>query len=133
MTLHPSVYDSLLGKKIREHNVDCWLINTGWSGGPYGIGKRMDINHTRAMLKAALAGELDSIPVREDPVFKLHVPTSCPGIADEVLHPESTWSDKTAYKTKAHELALAFRENFRQFEDMVSDEVNSAGPLGQVK
>ena len=130
MTLHPSVYDALLGKKIREHNVDCWLINTGWSGGPYGLGKRMDINHTRAMLKAALTGELDNAPMREDPVFRLHVPTSCPGIDDEVLHPESTWTDKAAYKTKAYELAVAFRENFRQFEDMVSDQVKNAGPLG---
>ncbi len=128
MTLHPSVYDALLGKKVREHNVDCWLINTGWSGGPYGIGERMDINHTRAMLNAALSGELNDAAMREDPVFKLHVPLSCPGIADEVLHPESTWSDKAAYRAKVNELALAFRENFRQFEDMVSDEVKNAGP-----
>jgi phosphoenolpyruvate carboxykinase (ATP) len=129
MTLHPSVYDSLLGKKMREHHVNCWLINTGWSGGPYGIGERMDINHTRAMLNAALAGELDDVAMREDPVFKVHVPMSCPGVDDDVLHPESTCSDKKSYKAKAHELALAFRENFRQFEDMVSDDVKNAGPV----
>ena len=131
MTLHPSVYDSMLGKKIREHNASCWLVNTGWSGGPYGVGKRMDISHTRAMIDAALSGALDVIPTRVDPVFKLHVPTSCPGVADEVLHPESTWPDKAAYTAKAQELALAFRENFRQFEDMVSDDVKNSGPEAQ--
>ena len=129
MTLHPSVYDTLLGKKIREHKVDCWLINTGWSGGPYGIGERMDINHTRAMLKAALSGELDEVAMHQDPVFKVMTPETCPGVSDEVLRPENTWSDQTAYQAKARELALAFRENFRQFEDMVSDEVKNAGPL----
>jgi phosphoenolpyruvate carboxykinase (ATP) len=129
MTLHPGVYDTLLGNKIREHKVDCWLINTGWSGGPYGIGERMDINHTRAMLKAALSGELDEVAMHQDPVFRVMIPETCPGVPDEVLRPESTWSDQKAYQEKAHELALAFRENFRQFEDMVSDEVKNAGPL----
>ena len=128
MTLHPSVYDALLGKKIREHNVDCWLLNTGWSGGPYGIGERMDINHTRAMLNAALSGELDKVNMHEDPVFGVLVPETCPGVSDDVLRPESTWSDKAAYQTKACELARAFRENFMQFEDMVSEEVKNAGP-----
>ncbi|MGD2160255.1 MAG: phosphoenolpyruvate carboxykinase (ATP), partial [Gammaproteobacteria bacterium] len=128
MTLHPRVYDALLGKKIREHKVDCWLINTGWSGGPYGIGERMDINYTRTMLGAALSGQLNNVAMREDPVFRLLVPKTCPGIADEILHPESTWSDKALYETRAQELALAFRENFRQFEDMVSNDVKNAGP-----
>lgn len=128
MTLHPSVYDALLGKKIREHNVDCWLLNTGWSGGPYGIGERMDINHTRAMLKAALSGELDKVSMHEDPVFNVMVPETCPGVSDDVLRPESTWSDKAAYQTKACELVRAFRENFRQFEGMVSEQVKNAGP-----
>lgn len=128
MTLYPSVYDGLLGNKIRKHNVDCWLVNTGWSGGPYGIGERMDINHTRTMLKAALSGALNNVAMREDPVFRLQVPETCPGIADEVLHQESTWPDKALYKTRAQELALAFRENFRQFEDMVSSDVISASP-----
>ena len=94
MTLHPSVYDTLLGKKIREHKVDCWLINTGWSGGPYGVGERMDINHTRAMLKAALSGELDEVAMHQDPVFKVMIPETCPGVPDEVLRPENTWSDQ---------------------------------------
>ena len=128
MTLHPSVYDAMLGNKIRKHNTRCWLINTGWSGGHYGVGKRMDINDTRAMIKAALSGALDSVAMRVDPVFRLHVPTSCPGVADEVLHPESTWPDKAAYKAKAQELATAFRKNFVQFEGMVSNDVKSAGP-----
>ncbi len=128
MTLHPSVYDALLGKKIREHNVDCWLLNTGWSGGPYGIGERMDINHTRAMLNAALSGELDDVDMREDPVFNLMIPKTCPGIPEDVLRPESTWSDKAAYQVKARELAQAFKENFNQFESMVSEQVRNAGP-----
>jgi len=128
MTLHPSVYDALLGKKIREHDVDCWLLNTGWSGGPYGIGERMDINHTRAMLNAALSGELDQVSMHEDPVFGVMVPETCPGVSTEVLRPESTWSDKAAYQAKACELARAFKENFMQFEDMVSEEVKNAGP-----
>jgi phosphoenolpyruvate carboxykinase (ATP) len=128
MTLHPSVYDGLLGNKIRKHNVDCWLVNTGWSGGPYGIGERIDINHTRTMLKAALSGALNNVAMREDPVFRLQVPESCPGIADEVLHPESTWPDKALYKARAQELALAFRKNFKQFDDMVSNDVKNAGP-----
>ena len=128
MTLHPSVYDALLGKKIREHNVDCWLLNTGWSGGPYGVGERMDINHTRAMLNAALSGELDKVNMHEDPVFGVLVPETCPGVSDDVLRPESTWSDKAAYQAKVRELARAFRENFMQFEDMVSEEVKNAGP-----
>jgi phosphoenolpyruvate carboxykinase (ATP) len=129
MTLHPSVYDNLLGKKIREYNVNCWLINTGWSGGPYGVGERMDISHTRAMLNAAISGELDDVAMREDPVFKLQVPMSCPGVADDVLHPESTWADKDAYNARAQELAQSFGENFKQFEGMVSDDVKNAGPV----
>ena len=128
MTLHPSVYDALLGKKIREHNVTCWLLNTGWSGGPYGVGERMDINHTRAMLNAAISGELDDVAMHEDPVFNLMIPQTCPGIPEDVLRPESTWSDKAAYQAKARELAQAFRDNFSQFESMVSDQVKNAGP-----
>lgn len=128
LTLRPSVYGDLLGNKIRQHGVHCWLINTGWSGGPYGVGERMDIDHTRAMLNAALNGELDSVPMQADPVFKVLVPEHCPGVPDEVLRPENTWEDKAAYQAKAHELAQAFQDNFSQFADLVPDSVRRAGP-----
>jgi phosphoenolpyruvate carboxykinase (ATP) len=128
MSLDPSVYSDLLGRKIQEHDVRCWLINTGWSGGPYGIGKRMDIHHTRAMLRAALNGDLDDAPTTEDPVFGIQVPQCCPGVPDEVLQPISTWLDPEAYRAKAQELAHAFHENFRQFENQAPEAVKAAGP-----
>lgn len=128
MTLHPGVYGSLLGEKIRKYHVNCWLINTGWSGGPYGVGERMDIDYSRAMLNAALSGELDKLSMHEDPIFKVAVPDHCPGVPDEVLRPENTWPDKAAYQKKARELAKAFQQNFKQFEDKVSEGVKNAGP-----
>ncbi|MFC1603378.1 phosphoenolpyruvate carboxykinase (ATP), partial [Pseudomonadota bacterium] len=128
MALHPSVYGRLLGDKIKKHDVRCWLINTGWSGGPYGVGKRMDISLTRAMLKAALSGDLNDVAVVEDPIFGLPVPESCPGVPSDVLHPANTWEDKAAYEKKAKQLAKAFHENFVEYADMVSPEVNAAGP-----
>jgi phosphoenolpyruvate carboxykinase (ATP) len=129
MTLQPGVYDVLLGEKIRKHKVSCWLINTGWTGGPYGVGKRMDIDHTRAMLNAALSGALDDVPMQEDPIFRVLVPESCPGVPTEVLRPENTWNDKSAYQAKAMELAAAFAKNFKKFADMVSEEIREAGPV----
>ncbi len=128
MALHPSVYGRLLGDKIKRHDVRCWLINTGWSGGPYGVGKRMDISLTRAMLNAALSGDLDDATVVADPFFGLPVPETCPGVPSDLLHPANTWEDKAAYAAKAKELARAFHENFAEYTDMVSPEVNAAGP-----
>jgi len=128
MALHPSVYADLLGKKIAEHKVNCWLVNTGWSGGPYGVGSRMKISHTRAMLKAALEGKLDNVETVEDPVFRVHVPKSVPGVPDEVLTPKKTWSDKAAYDAKAKELANRFRENFQKYESSAGDDIKSANP-----
>jgi phosphoenolpyruvate carboxykinase (ATP) len=128
MPLHPSVYARLLGEKIRRHKVNCWLINTGWTGGPYGVGTRMDITHTRAMLNNALDGKLNDVPYREHPIFRIGIPQQCPGVPEEVLNPENTWTDKSAYEAKARELASYFHENFRQFADEVSDEIRSAGP-----
>lgn len=128
MSLEPGVYGELLGKKLEEHDVNCWLINTGWSGGPYGVGERMDINLTRTLLNAALSGELAKVPLKEDPIFGLQIPESCEGVDSDVLHPANTWEDKAAYETKARELAKAFRENFKDFESMVSAEVIAAGP-----
>jgi len=128
MVLHPSVYANLLGKKIEEHKVDCWLLNTGWTGGPYGTGSRMKIAYTRSMLNAALNGELGKIETKEDPIFGLNVPVSCPGVPSEVLDPKNTWKDKDAYDVTAKKLAQMFHENFRQFEADVTDKIKNAGP-----
>lgn len=128
MPLHPGIYAKLLGEKIKRHHVNCWLINTGWTGGPYGTGNRMDITHTRAMLNNALEGRLNDVPYRQHPIFKLEVPQQCPGVPESVLNPENTWSDQAAYKSKARELASYFHENFKQFSDAVSAEVQAAGP-----
>ncbi len=129
MALHPSVYADLLGAKINEHQVSCWLLNTGWSGGSYGVGKRMKISHTRSMLNAALRGDLDTVTLRVDPVFGLNIPISCPDVPAEVLDPASTWADKSAYTQKAQQLAAAFHANFAQFAEYVSADVRAAGPL----
>ncbi len=129
MPLHQSFYGKLLGEKIRQHNVRCWLINTGWSGGPYGVGQRMDIHHTRAMLNAALHGELDDVPMEIDPIFQVAVPKHCPGIPDEVLQPSSTWQDADDYQVKAREVALLFQENFSKIADEVDPDIRNAGPV----
>ncbi len=128
MALHPSVYAKLLGEKIAQHKTSCWLINTGWSGGPYGVGKRMDIHHTRAMLNAALAGELDDVEYREHPVFRVSVPQACPHVPAEILDARGTWSDQGAYDDKARELAQAFQANFDEYREMVPEQVADAGP-----
>ena len=128
MSLHPHVYADLLGQKMRQHGVSCWLVNTGWTGGPYGVGHRMDIDHTRAILNAALDGALDDVPLRTDPIFGLHVPTRCPGVPDDILDPATTWPDQAAYRAKAEELAKSFHANFAQFADAVSDEICQAAP-----
>jgi phosphoenolpyruvate carboxykinase (ATP) len=128
MPRHPGVYADMLGERLDRYEVPVWLINTGWSGGPYGVGKRMDIHHTRALLRSALNGELDDVPMTEDPIFRIHVPEYCPGIPDEVLQPINTWVDKEAYRAKALELAHAFHENFKQFENYAAEEVKAAAP-----
>jgi phosphoenolpyruvate carboxykinase (ATP) len=128
LALKPTVYSRLLGEKVTQHNVRCWLINTGWTGGPYGVGSRISIAHTRALVEAALDGKLDDAPLREDPNFGLMVPTAAPEVPKEILDPESTWADKAAYQQKARELAGRFHENFRQFEGEAPPEVCAAGP-----
>jgi phosphoenolpyruvate carboxykinase (ATP) len=128
MAQHPRVYAKLLGKKIAEHNVDCWLINTGWTGGPYGVGERMKIGYTRAMVHAALDGSLIDLDFAEDPIFGIAVPMSCPNVPDEVLIPKNTWNDRTAYDEQAQKLAYMFSENFQQFADVASQDIKVAGP-----
>ena len=128
MPRHPSVYGDLLGRKIVEHGVTCWLVNTGWTGGPYGVGERMSIRHTRALLDAALRGRLDDVPFENDPRFGLSVPTACPGVPAEILSPRATWADKKAYDAAADDLVARFNRNFIQFEDGVTAAVRAAGP-----
>ncbi|HEX8230336.1 MAG TPA: phosphoenolpyruvate carboxykinase [Chloroflexia bacterium] len=128
LPLPPMTYARLLGEKIRQHGADVWLVNTGWSGGAYGKGKRMSIAHTRAMVSAALDGSLAQVPTVTDPIFGLQVPTSCPGVPSEVLTPRNTWQDKDAYDQAARNLAQRFKDNFNKFADQVTDEVRNAGP-----
>jgi phosphoenolpyruvate carboxykinase (ATP) len=125
---HPSVYAEMLGAKIQAHGSRVWLVNTGWSGGGYGVGKRMSIAHTRAMVRAALSGALDTVATQEDPRFGLHVPTAIPGVPSQVLAPRSTWADPSAYDAAAEKLESMFRENFSKFAGHVAEEVRKAGP-----
>ncbi len=127
---HPGVYATMLGEKLREHGARVWLVNTGWTGGGYGTGSRMKLQHTRAMVRAALAGLLDSVETRTDPVFGLAVPRDVPHVPSEVLDPRSTWADGAAYDAAASKLAGMFRENFAKYADGVADEVKKAGPTG---
>lgn len=129
MAHHPTVYSRLLGEKIASHGVNCWLVNTGWSGGPYGVGSRMKIAYTRAMVHAALNGKLHNVEYVTDPIFGVQVPTSCPDVPGEILIPRNTWTDEAAYDQQARKLAEMFHNNFNQFADQASDEVKAAGPL----
>lgn len=128
LPLHPSAYAGLLAKKMKQHNTDVWLVNTGWTGGPYGTGHRMDLPYTRAMIRAALSGTLADTPTEPDPIFGVHVPTRCPDVPDEVLRPRNTWEDKEAYDRQAKKLASMFHEHFEQFADRVDQDVLDAGP-----
>src|SRR5713226_9011369 len=127
LPLQPGEYANLLRERIEEYNVRCYLINTGWTGGPYGIGKRININYTRAMVRAAISGALDDREMYTDPVFGLHSPTSCSGVPGEVLIPRNTWADKEAFDRQAADLAARFKKNFTQFT-LVGDDVRNAGP-----
>ncbi len=127
LALPPAVYSDLLAKKMRHHDTKCWLVNTGWSGGGFGVGTRMKIAYSRAMVNAALEGKLDRVKYVKDPIFGLDVPAECPGVPADVLSPRNTWSDKAAYDKKARELVALFEKNFAQFEQAVSAEVRAAG------
>ena len=125
---HPTKYAEMLGKLIEEHGSDVWLVNTGWTGGAYGVGKRMKLGHTRAMVHALLRGDLSHAGMETDPVFGLSVPTHVAGVPDDVLKPRATWPDKAAYDEQAKKLASMFRENFGRFEKFVPESVKNAGP-----
>ncbi|MET0012689.1 MAG: phosphoenolpyruvate carboxykinase [Sedimenticola sp.] len=129
MPLHPRRYAELLGERISRHNARVWLVNTGWSGGGYGVGKRIAIPHTRAMVNAVLDGFLDDVQTWRDPVFGFEVPESCPGVPSEVLRPRETWSDPAAYDAQAVKLAGMFNENFRNYTDDVPGVIRDAGPI----
>ena len=129
LPLHPRRYAELLGEKIDQHKVNVWFINTGWSGGPYGEGARMAINHTRAIINAALDGKLNDVATETDPVFGFEVPTECPGVPTAVLDPRNTWADPSAYDTQARKLAGLFQENFTMYAEDVPETVRAAGPL----
>ncbi len=128
LPLPATTYSTMLSEKTRQYEARCYLVNTGWSGGPYGVGERIDITATRAIIRAAINGELDNVETHEDPFFRLHVPTEVPGVPTEILDPKETWTDKEAYNEQAEKLAGLFRENFQKFEAEVSDEVREAGP-----
>jgi len=128
MMLRPSVYGNLLMERIKQHGCHVWLINTGWSGGGYGVGSRMQIQYSRAMLHAALDGQLDKVQYVTDPVFGLQVPVKCPGVPDTVMIPRNAWKDKDAYDAMAKKLAGMFVERFKKYETLVSDGVKAAAP-----
>lgn len=128
MVWDPNVYAKLLGDRIATHSSRVWLVNTGWTGGPYGVGSRMKIAYTRAMITAALTGALDDVGYEVDPIFNLEVPTTCPHVPCEVLNPKNTWSDAAAYDAQAKKLAEMFKDNFKKFEKTASPAVKAAGP-----
>lgn len=127
LPLHPGRYAKMLGNKIEEHRTRVYLVNTGWTGGPYGLGERVDLRYTRAMVSAALSHELEDASFSEHPIFKVEIPDSCPNVPSELLNPRNTWADERNYDEKARELARRFEQNFRKFDDVAS-EISEAGP-----
>jgi len=128
LPLPPSRYANMLGDRIAKHKSRVWLVNTGWTGGPFGVGKRMKIAYTRAMIRALLSGALDGAAYQKHPIFNLDMPTSCPGVPADVLNPRNTWADAAAYDEQARKLAKMFRDNFETFAASVSEAVREAGP-----
>lgn len=132
LPLHPTKYAEMLGEKMKKHNVNIWLINTGWSGGEYGVGARIKLPYTRAMITAALNGELENVEYKEHEIFGLMMPTSCPGVPSEILDPKNTWEDKAGYDSKASQLAETFVKNFAQFSENANEEIMNAAPRTRV-
>lgn len=129
MPLHPTVYAEMLSKKMQEANTNVWLINTGWSGGPYGVGSRIKLKYTRAMITAILEGKLDDVAFEQHPIFGLFMPKECPNVPEEILDPMNTWLQKGAYVSKAIQLAHSFHLNFEKFANQASDSIIEGGPL----
>jgi phosphoenolpyruvate carboxykinase (ATP) len=128
LPLHPGVYARMLGERIARHQVKCWLVSTGWTGGPYGEGHRIRLGHTRALIHGALEGKLTDVPTRPDPVFGFRVPCTAPGVPAEELDPRGTWADPARFDAQAGRLAAMFQENFARYADQVDDRVRQAGP-----
>ncbi len=128
LPLHPTEYASLLGKKLRNSKINVWLLNTGYTGGPYGVGKRMSLKHTRSLITEALSGDLYKVDYETHPVFGLAMPKTCPNVPSEILNPRNTWSNKANYDAKANELALAFIKNFEKFAAKSEEEILKAAP-----
>lgn len=128
MPLHPTRYAEMLSAKMKEANVNVWLVNTGWTGGPYGVGSRMKLRYTREMISSALEGKLENVSYEEHPIFGLSMPTECENVPSEVLNPRNTWKDKDAYDSKATELANSFQKNFSKFEQQANEEIMSGAP-----
>jgi len=128
LPLAPGRYATMLGERIRRHGARVWLVNTGWTGGRYGVGRRVAIAHTRAMIRAALSGALDQASYRRDPIFNLDVPVTVPGVPDALLTPRSTWADEEAYDRQAQIVAKMFAANFQRFAGEVAPTVLAAGP-----
>ncbi len=133
LPLHPTQYASMLGERIEQFSPNIWLVNTGWTGGPYGVGSRIKLTYTRALITAALNGELNNLSYARDEVFGLEYPTACPGVPSEVLNPRNTWSDKNLYDQKAIALAELFTRNFEKYESKASADIRSAAPKLQVE
>jgi phosphoenolpyruvate carboxykinase (ATP) len=129
MPLHPTKYAEMLSEKMQQAGVNVWLVNTGWTGGPYGTGSRMKLKYTRAMIDAALDGELENVAYKIHPIFGLNVPQECPNVPSEVLNPKDTWADQAAYDKQAHQLARSFKENFDQFAEYANEEIMAGAPL----
>jgi phosphoenolpyruvate carboxykinase (ATP) len=128
LPLHPSIYAEQLGEKIRAHNSEVWLVNTGWTGGPFGVGERMNLPYTRAMVTAAMNGKLDKVEFQTESSFGLQIPMTVPEVPSQVLNPRDTWQDAAAYDAQAKKLVLSFAENFKQYAQNTSDEIKAAGP-----
>ena len=128
LPLHPAKYAELLGEKLENSDTKVWLINTGWSGGSYGVGSRMKLSYTRAMITAALEGKLDNVKFETLPIFELSMPTECEGVPNEILNPRGTWADKDAYDATANDLASQFVKNFEQFAAETSEAILAAAP-----
>ncbi len=133
LPLHPAKYAEMLGKRMQSTQAHVWLINTGWTGGPYGVGKRMKLAYTRAMITAALNGELDTVAYEPHPVFGVLIPKTCPNVPDEILNPRNTWADKDSYDQKTAELAEAFNKNFEKYADQASKDILDAAPKSSAR
>ncbi|MFK5983134.1 MAG: phosphoenolpyruvate carboxykinase (ATP) [Flavobacteriaceae bacterium] len=129
MPLHPTKYAEMLSKKMKDANVNVWLVNTGWTGGPYGVGSRMKLKYTRAMITAALNEKLDDVEFKQHPIFGLNIPQTCENVPSEVLNPRTTWENKETYDEKAIELATSFKKNFKKFEEFANEEILNGAPI----